>query len=887
MNSLSSFGAQIKRAGRSLEAFLRPQAPTQRAATLVAADAIASRMGLSEFLPYVDIEDDGIFLTEVRGKPRAGFCIRYMPFLRVGTDAEIQVEGLLTQITAAGATIQFSVLSTQFVEPILAAWASARSRTGGNEAIGALAGERAAFLRGAAHGYSLIEGWGYHPKNHLYFLTVTLPYRGVLDDLDDWNSYLERCRTLRSNMLGALRGMQLGAAPLQAREFCWLLGLLVNPHLFPEEITADGETSILHVARRETRVEVRDDGLIAFRRSDDRPRRYLAEITVDAWPRENGLPRTAKLLCGDVTSPLEHVSPPFWFWLNLAVQDGDDARDRMAIKAAGIARQLISDSPSYRALMSHLVEQQDDVQLIRDALRDGSGLVSGSMGIHLLGDDADALHGAVSGLVSAWKRHGFRASPERYIALPVFLASLPGGYVPEMDPVDRRGGLQRASSMTTRHAALVAPMQTEWLGTPPENGGLLLLSRRGQPAVFNVQDRKAGANYNFVIVAKSGSGKSFVAQELIMDFLAKNGYAFVIDAGRSYYEMCSLLGGTNLVFRMGEPLDLNPFAALTTEEELKEAMEMMRELVRYMAFPQSAFKGVDDWQETIIEHAIDASWRAKGPKATLGDVARWLAGHDDQRAKDIAAQLRPYVEGRFASWFDGTGAPVDLRSRFTVVEMDDLKGQGMFRNVVLTMVMQRIAETMYGLGDASIPKLMMIDEAWDLLGDLQSGGFIERAYRTYRKYGGSAGIITQGFNDLTRSQAAMAAYANSSWLFALAQKAESLDAAFKAGLLIGDEALREELNSVHTAPGTYSEIFVRADTGQGIYRFVADPYTYWLYTTAPDDRAARAREVEAVLSENPGLAHGQALALACRRLAERTARKRYGKTAAEVLEARR
>ncbi len=315
-----------------------------------------------------------------------------------------------------------------------------------------------------------------------------------------------------------------------------------------------------------------------------------------------------------------------------------------------------------------------------------------------------------------------------------------------------------------------------------------------------------------------------------------------------------------------------------------------------MAFPQGAFKGVDDWQETIIEHAIEVVWREHREHSTLPMVAQWLAQHEDKRARDLAQQLRPYTEGRLASWFDGSGRKVDLNARFTVVEMDDLKGQGMFRNIVLTMVMQRIAETMYGLGDPNIPKLMMIDEAWDLIGNMQSGAFIERAYRTYRKYGGSAGIITQGFNDLTKSPAAMAAYANSSWLFALAQKPESLEAAFKDGLLTADDSLREQLKSVHTAPGDYSEIFVRGDLGQdyseifvrgdlgqGIYRFIADPYSYWLFTSAPHDKSVRNAMLKEVEVEQPDWSHGQQLSEACRRLAEDTTRQRYGQTADEAL----
>ncbi|HEX7381935.1 MAG TPA: ATP-binding protein [Nevskiaceae bacterium] len=891
--------ASTRRQFRRLVDFLRPPAPGDVALPLGAAREIAERMRLSEVLPYRGIEDDGLFLTESgtpdRPKLRLGFTLRYQPFSRVGTDSEVQVEGLIAAIKTTGAVIQFGVLSSATAKPIFDAWALARRPDPTrDDPVAIMAEARRKFMLAASHKYSLLSGWGYHPKDHLYVMTVTLPYTGELHDEPEWKTFVAEVRRTRATLVGTFKGMQLGVMPMNGGEFRSLLQVLLNPHVPAEVIDRDrvlmakGHDVLPGVdtlMERDTRLIVRNDGLLNFKRNDDDPGKYVAMLTVDGYPQATHLPQTAWLTTGEPLSPREHINLPFWAWLNIAVQNTDKANDRMSVKAAGIARQLISDSPSYRALMSHLVEQQDDVQSIRDAIRAGASLVYGSMGVNIIGSDPETLGQTLSETASAWKRHGFRASPERFIHLPVYLASLPGSFTQDMDPVERRGGLQRGSSMTTRHAALLAPMQGEWKGTPPSGGGLLLLSRRGQPAVFNVQDKKAGANYNFVIVARTGSGKSFVAQELIMDFLAKGGYAFVIDAGRSYYEMCELLGGVNLVFKMDDPLDLNPFATITTEDRLKEQTEMLVELVRYMAFPETvkAQEAIDDWQNSAVEKAIEAVWNEHREHTTLPMVAEWLGQQDDPRAKDLADQLRAYTHGRFAPWFDGKGKKVDLSNHFSVVEMDDLKGQGMFRNVVLTMVMQRIAETMYGMGDPNIPKLMMIDEAWDLLGNMQSGAFIERAYRTYRKYGGSAGIITQGFNDLTKSQAAMAAYANSSWLFALAQKAESLDAAFKDGLLNADDALREQLKSVHTAPGDYSEIFVRGDNGQGIYRFIVDPYAYWLFTSAPQDKAQRNAALGAVEKEHPDWSHAQQLSEAVKRLADAQTRKRYGQSADEAL----
>ncbi|QHS09087.1 TraC family protein [Sinimarinibacterium sp. NLF-5-8] len=885
--------------GGALVDYLRPDDAGHVGLPVSAARAIAERQRLSEILPYRDIADDGFFLIETEGKNknatelRLGFTLRYWPFSRVGSDSENQLEGLIASIKTPGAVLQFGVLSSNDVKTVFDDWTLSRNPTGASDnPVAYIAEARRKHLLASAIKYSLLSGWSYHPKNHVYLCTLTVPYTGSLTDEALWRSFTDEVKRIKAGLIGTFKGLQMGVAECDGVQVQRYLQEMLNPHVSaPERLrnTVLERQSEGHIPRvgnlvaRETRMTVRNDGLLHFQKTGDDEGRYVACVTVDGYPHRASAPQTAWLTCGDPLSAREHISLPFWAYLNLVVQNTDDAADRLALKSAGVARQMISDSPSYRAMMSHLYEMGDEVQALRGAIREGSQIVYGYMGVNLIGRDPDALRQGISELTSAWKRHGFRASPERYIHLPVWLASLPGFFTPDLDPTHRRGGLQRGSTMTTRHAALLMPAQGEWQGTPPQNGGLMMLSRRGQPAAFNIQDKKAGANYNFVVIAKSGSGKSFVSQELVIDFLAKGGFAFVIDAGRSYYEMCELLGGTNLVFKMDDPLDLNPFSSIDRYDRLKEMMEMLRELVRYMAFPQSAMKGVDDWQETIIESAIEAVWQEHQSGMNLAMVAEWLTQQGDPRASDIADQLRPYTHGRLADWFNGKGRKVDMKNTFTVVEMDDLKGQGMFRNIVLSMVMQRIAETMYGAGDPSIPKLMMIDEAWDLLGQMQSGDFIERAYRTYRKYGGSAGIITQGFNDLTQSKAAMAAYANSSWLFALAQKAESLDAAFKEGLLIADDALREQLKSVHTAPGEYSEIFVRSDIGQGIYRFITDAYTYWLYTSGPTEKAARKQALDEQRALHPEWNYGQHLAAAVKSLADKQAQQRFAQTPDEVL----
>lgn len=99
--------------------------------------------------------------------------------------------------------------------------------------------------------------------------------------------------------------------------------------------------------------------------------------------------------------------------------------------------------------------------------------------------------------------------------------------------------------------------------------------------------------------------------------------------------------------------------------------------------------------------------------------------------------------------------------------------------MVMQLMMYRITQEMYL--DRSKRKLVIIDEAWDLMGSGSSANFIEAGYQRARKYGGAFGTITQSVDDYYKNEATRAAITNADWLFLLRQKPESIDRLGKRG----------------------------------------------------------------------------------------------------------
>jgi len=879
--------------------WVRPEETGDTALNAAAAQTLAERVSLSNLLHFTDIDSEGFILSDDSYEVRLGFMIEYSPFSVAGTDAEGPIESVITLADKPGTVYQFGVLSSPEVMSFLNMWENARLKKTDSEMIGEMVRSRSKFMRGAAHsgktetgekyGYTLVKDKRVHPKKHNYYLTVMVPYTGTLNDEYQWEQFTDEVAKLRSGICSTLDGAQVRNLPLKRAEVRHVLRLILNPQHVPEKLRLDDEeyvksidakvpySAVANLVDRDLRLAASNDGTLLFEGSSDPAdprRRRMVSLTVDRFPVQSYLPLTSKLM-GDIAKSSEALHRPFWLYTNIVTQDSEGAQDRMMMKMARVTRQLVSDSPAYQAFMSHLFEMRDQLSDMAKEARAGKMLVGAYMGINVLTDKESAQEDAQA-VASIWSNHGFKAKPEKFISLPVYLCSIPGHFRPEMDPLNNRAGLQRIQTMTSFQAATLSHMQGEWRGSDPNRGGIPLVSRRGELAALDIQD-KGNTNYNFTIIADSGAGKSFFAQDIVLDFMSKGGIAFIIDAGRSYFEFVEQMGGTNLVFKVSEPLDLNPFANIKKEQDLKEMLEMLKETIRYMAWPSSGDK-VPDWQYTILEHAIEATWHKTRENTTILDVADWLRNHEEREAQKIAEQLRPYTHGRLCQWFNGEGKKVNLRGKLICLEMDDLKTQGAFRDVALTIMMQRIADAMYHGGDPSIPKLMLIDEAWDLLSSNQAGPFINRAYRTYRKYGGSAGIITQKFGDLELSEAAKAAYANSAWLLMLKQKPESLVTAFEKRYLSDDDFTKRLAESVHTIPGKYSEVLVKSDMGMGVYRFIVDPYTYWLYTTDKDDKAARMKMADKVQKENPNLPRSSCMAMALKRLADQRFQEMYGTT---------
>jgi len=395
--------------------------------------------------------------------------------------------------------------------------------------------------------------------------------------------------------------------------------------------------------------------------------------------------------------------------------------------------------------------------------------------------------------------------------------------------------MKRISTKTSANAVHMSPLIAEWQGTGTPV--LFFGGRRGQVMQIDVYDNPAG-NHNVAIAGTSGSGKSLLLNEIAASYLGTGAKVWIIDIGRSYEKACRYLGGSFIEFTESAPLSLNPFALV---EDIDEDMELLQPLLAQMVSPREPLNG---FQYATLGAAIKRVWNEKRNAMTVTDIHDLLATgrlgedrqEDDQRLQDLAAMLHPYTrEGAYGRYFEGAST-IDFGADFIVLELEELKAKKDLQTVVLLIVMYRITREMYFSRERK--KIVIIDEAWDLLSGGASAEFIEAGYRRARKYKGAFMSATQGVDDYYRNPAAKAALDNSDWMFLLRQKPESIERMDKLGQLAMDDAMKRLLQSLRTEHGAYSEIFIHSPVGSGVGRLIVDPYSLLLFSSRAEDFTA-------------------------------------------------
>ena len=480
-------------------------------------------------------------------------------------------------------------------------------------------------------------------------------------------------------------------------------------------------------------------------------------LSIQKWPDYVSLPQMFNLI-GDYKTGNYGVRDNMAIVLNIYYPDQDKALGKLDTKRQTVNYQAYGPLLKW---VPTLQRQKESHDALYESITKGGKLTKSHLHFILFSDSPEELDSSIASMKTYYRSLQIHVQEETWAQLPILMKALPFGQ--DVKAVDLT---KRYQTLTSYELAEISPVLSDWkgTGTPIMN----FISRNGQFMSIDLFDSLT--NYNATIAAKSGSGKSFLVNEMIMAYLAssgpngeKGGRTWVIDVGRSYEKLCEALGGKFICFDDNAKFSLNPFPNLT-DETWNDQSDQLLAWVNAMASPGD---NIDDVQSASISQYLTRMWTKYKQKLTITILADAMMEDKDPRISDVAKQLYPFTEeGPYGHFFSDKKEPVRFDNDFIVLELEELKGRKHLQQVVLLQLIGQIQNEMY-LGKRDRRKLLIIDEAWDLLTGGAVTKFVEAGYRRFRKYSGAALTITQSVNDLyeNASGRAIAAWQNKRSIF--------------------------------------------------------------------------------------------------------------------------
>ncbi len=346
-------------------------------------------------------------------------------------------------------------------------------------------------------------------------------------------------------------------------------------------------------------------------------------------------------------------------------------------------------------------------------------------------------------------------------------------------------------------------------------------------------DRFSLPNANSVVLAASGSGKSYTVKLEAVRSLMLGVDIIIIDPEKEFDRLCQAVGGEYISFSQDGEQKLNPFELSglydQDEDELRFKIRSVSGLIRIMLGGQLTGE-----EAAILDRAIILTYSEKGitpDKSThanepplLEDLYKVLNAMAEEEAHSMARRLERYIKGSAAGVFDQKST-IDIHNTFTAFSIRDLTPdlRPMAMYSMLDFIWTKIKKD-------KRKRLLIIDEAWIMMQYEDAAYFVYQIAKRARKYGLGLTTITQDVDDFLSSDYGKAIVNNASMQILLKQAPAAIDKLQKVFYLTEGE----------------KSFLLSAGIGQGIFfaganhvaiQVVASENEHNLITTNPDDLA--------------------------------------------------
>ncbi|WP_203384371.1 TraC family protein [Cysteiniphilum marinum] len=456
-------------------------------------------------------------------------------------------------------------------------------------------------------------------------------------------------------------------------------------------------------------------------------------------------------------------------------------------------------------------------------------------------------------------RKGLELQEAQYIQGQILQSILPFNYVTMAADRQKSGTQQRVKSTNVVN---FAPLIADYKGAYDKDTGLRYglptITARNQLAHIDLFHMGMDS-FSLSIAGAKGSGKSVFAQMVLEHIVAKGGYCWALDKGKSLKNMVIMSGSKHID---ASTLFLNPFTFLDIDKMKADkdlmndpeinvdaifasSINMIVDLYYAMANPQAdnvpAFEGALLMQailsaygkhktQTLVDHVVSAlEVIAEEDRQRNNNVV-------DRRITDLIMQLSSYKstsESKTHAELFNKASQLDPDVPFICIETESVD-EKMMKPIIMALTID-INNRIINSTDGK-PKAFLIEEAPQIL-KFKSDALekkLSEAAATYRKKNASLIIVAQLVSEIKKNPILSEIYDKSAYKMVMLQD-ESFGAFAKQDKdnpLFTDDEIKTVQRFRPSGEAWFSSFLLKKyDGSSSEHRFFLDPYTKILTTT--------------------------------------------------------
>ncbi|MBV9180728.1 MAG: ATP-binding protein [Acidobacteria bacterium] len=361
---------------------------------------------------------------------------------------------------------------------------------------------------------------------------------------------------------------------------------------------------------------------------------------------------------------------------------------------------------------------------------------------------------------------------------------------------------------------------------------------------------------NLLIMAKTGGGKTFLAQLMLLMMARSRPLVSILERGDSYSPLVELMGGRIINVQLDGRETLNPWDLPEGDTApSKEKSAFLKNLTRHMLGESrdSDSALLDNvLTEAILQVYKRCSIRYSNPIPTFNDLreelAHWRDREKMQRTMDeahlAAVKLRQWTEGGiYAKLFDQP-TNLCLDSDWLFFNVEGLSTDPRLETAMSMLIAAAMSSR--AAGSSGRHSISVLDECWFLLDSPSLAPEVVQLYRTARKRNSSVWGISQTLEDFVGTDTNRRPHGpgilkNASTKIVGQQPGDV--SPLVEHLNLNPTALREVRSFGAPRKGRGAEALMvigeKAETTQTI-RVLPTAIAYWVCTTFPRERRYRA-----------------------------------------------